>query len=112
VVRSSNEDMLIICDTEKRCAQRDLGSQIEIMPCRLPDGVCQPVGRPCGGVDNLPAEVGPLGLEHALLGYPVGSDEQCAQALVTVHHIRKRGTQHIGIKPPAQPQCGSQVVNR
>ena len=82
------------------------------MPCRLPDGVRQPAGRPCGGVDDLPTEVSPLALDHALLGYPVGSDEQGPQALVAAHYIRKRRTQHGWVKPPAQPQCDSQVVNR
>ncbi len=112
VVRDGHQHVFIVGDAEKLCAQWDLGGQIEVVPRRLPDSLVQPAGRPCGRVDNLPAEVGSLALDHPLLGYPVGGDEQRAQALVTAHDIGKRGGQRVGIELPAQPQRHRQVVNR
>src|SRR5208283_5517289 len=98
MVHRRRKHMLIVGDAEKLCTQRDLGSEIENVPRRLSDGLLQPAGRPCGGVDNLPTEVGPLALYYALLGYPLDRREERAQALMAAHHISQRSPQRIAIE--------------
>ena len=70
-------------------------------------------GRPSGGIDDLPTEIGPLGRHHQLLAVcrrvPANSG---AQALVAAHHIVQRRAQRVDIKAPAQPQRHRHVVDR
>jgi hypothetical protein len=112
MVHRGHQHVLVLGDAEKPCPQRDLGCQVKTVPRRLLDGLTQPARRPCGAINDLPTQVGPLGGHHQLLGYPPGGGKQCAQALMAAHHIGQRGTQHIGVKAPAQPQRHRQVVNR
>ena len=97
---------------EKPCPQGDLGCQIERVTRRGVDGLIQPARRPAGGIDDVPAEVGPLGRHHQLPRYSLDRGEQRAQALLAAHHIAQRRTQRLGIKPPTQPQRHRHVVDR
>ena len=112
MVHRGHQHMLVIGDAEKPCPQRDLGRQVKTVTRRLLDGLTQPARRPAGGINDLPAEVGPLSRHHQLLGYPLGRRKQRAQALMAAHHIGQRRTQRVGIKAPAQPQRHRHVVNR
>ena len=112
MVHHGHQHMLVVGDAEKPCPQRDLGRQVKTVTRHRADGLTQPACRPSGGINDLPAEVGPLGGHHQLLGYPLGRREQRAQALMAAHHIGQRRTQRVGIKAPAQPQRHRHVVNR
>ena len=112
MVHHAHQHMLVLGDAEKPCPQRDLSRQIKTVTRHRADGLPQPVRRPAAGINDLPAELGPLGRHHQLLGNPLGRREHRAQALMAAHHIGQRRTQRVDIKPPAQPQRHRHVVNR
>ena len=60
MVHHGHQHVLVVGDAEKPCPQRDLGGQIKRVTRRGVDGLIQPACRPAGGIDDLPAEVGPL----------------------------------------------------
>ncbi len=112
MVHHDHQHVHVVGDAEKPCPQRDLGCQVKRVTGRGADRLFQPAGRPPGGINDLPAEVGSLRVHHQLLRQPLGCDEQRPQALVACHHVAQRRTQRVGIKPPAQPQRHRHVVNR
>ena len=68
MVHHGHQHVLVVGDAEKPCPQRDLGGQVKRVTRRGADGLTQPVCRPAAGINDLPAEVGPLGRHHQLLG--------------------------------------------
>ena len=112
MVHHTYQHVFALGDAEKPCPQRDLGREVKTVAGGFLDGLIQLGRRPCGRIDDVPAEVGPLGRHHQLLRYPVGRGDQCAQAFVAGHHIGQRRTQRVGVKAPAQSQRHRHVVNR
>ncbi|CAG6852596.1 hypothetical protein PICSAR11_04023 [Mycobacterium avium subsp. paratuberculosis] len=112
VVHHGHQHVPVVAETEKLCAQRDLGGKVEGVAGGGADRLVQLVCRPAAGVDDLPPEVGPLGGQHHLLGSPLGGGEQGAQALVPGHHVAQRRAQRLGVQRAVQPQRGRHVVNR
>ena len=98
MVHHRHQHVLVVGDAEKPCPQRDLGGQVKRVTRRRADGLTQPACRPAAGINDLPAEVGPLGGHHHLLRDPVGRREQRAQALMAAHHIGQRRTQRLGVE--------------
>jgi hypothetical protein len=111
VVDHGDQHVFLVADSEKPCLHWDLGCQVEGVAGRSVDGLLQPLGRPCGGVDDLPAEVRPLDRHDQLLRDSVGRREQRAQALMASHHVGQRRAQRILIDPPAEPQRHRHVVD-
>ncbi|GAA4294985.1 hypothetical protein GCM10023161_45100 [Mycobacterium paraffinicum] len=112
MVHHADQHVIIVGDPEKPCPQRYLGCQVKRVSRRLLDGLNQPARRPSGGLDDLPAHVGPLDGHDPLLGYAVRCGDQRAQALMACDHVGQRRTQRVDIEVPAQPQCHRHVVNR
>ena len=112
MVHHGHQHMLVLAHAEKCCPQRNLGRQVKTVTRHRADGLTQPAFRPAGGINNSPAEVGPLSRYHQLPRYPLGRRKQCAQTLVAAHHIGQRRTQRLDIKAPVQPQRHRHVVNR
>ena len=112
MVHHTHQHVFVIGDAEKPCPQRNLGCQVKTVTRRFLDGLLQPACRPAGGINDLPAQVGPLGGHHQLLGDPLGGDKQRAQALMAAHHISQRRTQRLDIQGPADPKRGRHVVDR
>ena len=112
MVHRGHQHVLVLGDAEKPCPQRDLGCQVKTVAGRGVDGLTQSASRPTGGINNVPAQIGPLDRHHQLPGYPLDRREQRAQALMAAPHIGQRRTQRVDVKAPAQPQRHRQVVNR
>ncbi|BBY37474.1 hypothetical protein MMAN_16080 [Mycobacterium mantenii] len=112
VMYHGDQHVLVLANAEKCCAQGDLGGQVKSVTHYRADGLLQPARRPTAGVNDLPAEVGPLSGHNQLLRYPVGRSKHGAQALLATHHVGQRHPQRLGVKAPAQPQCHWHVVNR
>ena len=112
MMHHGHQHVLVLGDAEKPCPQRDLSRQIKRATRRGADSLSQPVGRPAAGINDLPAEVGPLNGHHQLLGDALDRHKQCAQALMAAHHIGQRRPQRLGIQAPAQPQRHRHVVDR
>ena len=70
------------------------------MTRRVLDGLTQPVRRPAGGINDLPAEIGPLGRHHPAGRHTVNVGKYGAQRFVAGHHISQRRTQRVGIQAP------------
>ena len=107
-----HQQVFLVGDPEKCCPQRNLGGQIKRVTHHRADGLLKPVGRPAAGINNVPAQTGPLRRYHHLLGHPFHHRENRAQALMAAHHIGQRGTQRLDVKAPTQPQHHRNVVNR
>ena len=112
MVHHGHQHVLVLGDAEKPCPQRDLGGQIKLVTHRGADSLIQPACRPAAGINDLPAQVGPLDRHNDLLRYPVRRHKQCAQALMSAHQIGQCRTQRPGVKRPIQPQRHRHVVNR
>ena len=107
-----HQHVLVVADPEKHCPQGNFAGEVKRVTRRGADGLVQAARRPSGRIDDVPAELGPIGRHYHLLGNPVRGDKQRAQALVTGHHVGQRGSKRLGIKLPAQPQRRRDVVNR
>ena len=91
------QHMLVLADPENPCPQRNLARQIERVARHFLDGILQSAFRPAGGIDDIPAEIGPLNRDHHLLRCAPRRDEHRAQALVAAHHVAQRATQGAGV---------------
>ncbi|GAB4987240.1 hypothetical protein MAHJHV58_10160 [Mycobacterium avium subsp. hominissuis] len=107
-----HQHVLILGYREKLCADWYFGGQVEGVAGDVLDGVVQPVGRPIGGIDDVPTEFGALGGHHQLAGRPLVRREHGAQALVPGYHVAQRRAQRPGVEPAAQPQRRGHVVQR
>ncbi|CAG6852628.1 hypothetical protein PICSAR11_04025 [Mycobacterium avium subsp. paratuberculosis] len=112
VVDDDHQYVLVLGYREKLCADWYFGGQVEGVAGDVLDGVIQPVGRPIGGIDDVPTEFGALGGYHQLAGRPLVRREHGAQALVPGHHVAQRRTQRPGVEPAPQPQRRGHVVQR
>ncbi|BBY10352.1 hypothetical protein MMARJ_10920 [Mycobacterium marseillense] len=112
VVHDDHQQVLVPGDREKPGPNGDLGCQVKGVARRLLDGVVQPARRPCGGIDDVPAEFGALDGHDLLSGRAFVRREQGAQALMAAHHVGQRRPERLGVEPPAQPQGGGHVVQR
>ena len=65
--------MLVLADAEDPGPQGNLGGQIKRLTHRALDGLLQLCGRPASGINDVPAEVGPLDGHYQLLGIPSGA---------------------------------------
>ncbi len=111
VVDHGDQHVFVLGDAEKRSAQRDLGRQVEGFGGGDVDGLAQPARRPPAGVDHPPAQIGPLGGEHHLLGCSLRRGEHRPQALVAGHHVGQRGAERVRVEPPVHPQRRGHVVD-
>src|SRR5262249_24971540 len=85
---------------EKCCPQRDLGAQVKRVTRRSVDGLAQPASRPADGIDDLPTQIGSLGRNDQLLGYPLGPHKHCAHALLAA---QPRAQPRPPRRPPNPP---------
>ncbi|VBA40344.1 hypothetical protein LAUMK13_03006 [Mycobacterium innocens] len=112
MMRHRHQHMLLLAEAQQLCPQRDLGRQIKAVTRHRADGLFQPVCRPAGGLNNLPAEAGPLNRDDHLSRCSLDRLQQRAQTLMTGHHISQRRPQRLSIQPAAQPHRRRQVVHR
>nr|CRL58679.1 hypothetical protein CPGR_06024 [Mycolicibacterium fortuitum subsp. fortuitum DSM 46621 = ATCC 6841 = JCM 6387] len=112
VVHHRNQHVLMVGNTEKICAQRDFGRQIEGVPNRGIDGFVHGMLRPTGGVDDVPAEVDRVDGCHHLPRNATRRVEHRTQALMARHHVGQGGAKRIGIEVPVQLQAYRHVVHR
>ena len=106
MVHHRHQHVLVLADAEKPCPQRDLSRQVKRATRRGADGLLQPAGRPAGGIDDIPAEVGPLdAAPPAAAGSPRPPGTACAGSHGGPPHrpAPPPTRRHQGARPAATP---------
>ncbi|BBX15726.1 hypothetical protein MDUV_05860 [Mycolicibacterium duvalii] len=113
MVHHTDQNVLLLGESEQRGPQRRLGGEIEIVTRHLVGGAADVGIRPPGGVDDLPAPMRSRGnVDDFLTRHTGGDREQGAQRFVAGHDVIERGAESVRVELSTQLKGHGHVVDR